>query len=60
MKILPKWDYHVHSVFSDGKSTIEQDIERAVAIGLEEIGISDHSFAHCLGGIKRGDILISK
>ncbi|MBR4270541.1 MAG: PHP domain-containing protein [Clostridia bacterium] len=56
MKILPKWDYHVHSVFSDGKSTIEQDIERAVAIGLEEIGISDHSFAHCLGGIKRGDI----
>lgn len=37
-------DLHTHSVFSDGKSTIEAMVCAAVAKGLTSIGISDHSF----------------
>ncbi|MBR5388809.1 MAG: histidinol-phosphatase HisJ family protein [Clostridia bacterium] len=37
-------DYHVHSVFSDGKDDIESIILTAIEKGLTEIGISDHSY----------------
>ncbi len=57
MKIVPKWDYHVHSTYSGGgKSTIEENVLQALRIGLEEIGTSDHAFSHCLEGIKKGDL----
>jgi histidinol-phosphatase (PHP family) len=36
-------DYHVHSSFScDGESTIFEMCEKAVEVGLVEIGFSDH------------------
>lgn len=36
-------DYHTHSSFSpDGKYTIEELAERAVAVGLQEMCITDH------------------
>ncbi|HHV63456.1 MAG TPA: histidinol-phosphatase [Firmicutes bacterium] len=36
-------DYHVHSQFSpDGRSTIDEYCERAVALGLSEICFTDH------------------
>ncbi len=36
-------DYHVHSNFScDGKSTLFEMCERAIDLGIEEIGFSDH------------------
>ena len=36
-------DYHVHSAFSfDSKAPMEEQIERAIAIGLDEICFTDH------------------
>lgn len=36
-------DYHVHSNFScDGKSTLFEMSQRAIDLGIEEIGISEH------------------
>jgi len=36
-------DYHVHSTFScDGKSTINDYCERAIELGMREIGFSEH------------------
>ena len=37
-------DYHTHSIYSDGKSDIEDNIKKAIDIGLKEIAITDHSF----------------
>ncbi len=35
--------YHCHTTFSDGRSNAEEMILRAIELGCEEIGISDHS-----------------
>jgi histidinol-phosphatase (PHP family) len=40
--MIYKTDYHVHSLFSDGKSAPEDYIAPAVAAGLKEIGFSEH------------------
>ena len=37
-------DFHVHSVFSDGKHTPEEIIEAALKKGMTAIGFSDHSY----------------
>lgn len=39
-----KSDLHIHSTFSDGKNSPEDIILAAIDIGLETVGISDHSF----------------
>ncbi len=56
MKIQPTKDYHIHSVFSDGQNTIEENIKRAVELGLSEVGVSEHAFNHRKAGIKRDDL----
>lgn len=51
-----KADYHIHSTYSKhnhGKSSIEEIVERALEIGLEEIAITDHGPGHYMYGIKR-------
>ena len=56
VKMKLKADYHIHSTYSKhnhGKSSIEEIVERAYEIGLEEIAITDHGPAHYLFGIKR-------
>lgn len=35
--------YHTHSVYSDGKNTLEEMVEAAIEKGCEEIGFSDHA-----------------
>ncbi len=35
-------DYHMHTVYSDGKSEPEAYIEAALGLGLKELGFSDH------------------
>lgn len=47
-------DLHVHSTFSDGKSTPEEIVLRAIDKGMSVIGISDHSYtlfdeSYCIG-----------
>lgn len=38
-----KYSYHTHTTFSDGKNTPEEMIEKAIELGFEAIGISDHA-----------------
>jgi histidinol-phosphatase (PHP family) len=42
-------DYHVHTRHSDGEGEIDDCVVRAVALGLSEIGISDHLVPPSLG-----------
>lgn len=37
-------DLHVHTVWSDGKNTMEEQVEQALARGFAAIGFSDHSY----------------
>ena len=36
-------DLHMHTVFSDGKDTPEEMVLEAIRLGLDTVGISDHS-----------------
>lgn len=49
--------FHVHTNFSDGGETLENMTRAAKEMGLEYIGISDHSqSAYYAGGLKKDDI----
>ncbi|MDD4316837.1 MAG: PHP domain-containing protein [Clostridia bacterium] len=37
-------DYHTHTRYSDGVSTVKQNIDAAVAKGLKELAFTDHGF----------------
>lgn len=37
-----KTDYHIHSLFSDGKAAPEEYVEAAIKLGFTEIGFSEH------------------
>jgi len=39
---VPKQDMHVHSTFSDGNNTIEENIEEAESLGLTQLTCVDH------------------
>ncbi len=41
---MKKFDLHIHSVYSDGKNTIEEIVLQAIENGFDMIGISDHSY----------------
>jgi histidinol-phosphatase (PHP family) len=36
-------DFHLHTTFSDGKNTPEQMVQKALELGLNKMGFSDHS-----------------
>ena len=38
-------DFHVHSTWSDGKSTLDEIAEEACARGIRRLGFSDHGYA---------------
>lgn len=40
--MIYKTDYHIHTIYSDGRTSPEECIEEAVRKGLKEIGFSDH------------------
>lgn len=40
--MIYKTDYHVHTIFSDGRAEPEDYIAPAIAAGLSELGFSDH------------------
>ena len=39
-------DLHVHTTFSDGRSTPEEVVRAAIAKGMTTLGFSDHSYTH--------------
>lgn len=39
---MPGYDLHTHSVFSDGTTSIEDNVRQAVALGLDGLGVTDH------------------
>lgn len=39
-------DFHVHTVFSDGKNTPAEVVESAVQKGIKRLGFSDHSYTY--------------
>ena len=41
--MMPLADYHVHTVFCDGKNTPEEMVKAALEKGMEAIGFSGHS-----------------
>ena len=46
-------DYHTHTIYSHGTSTIEQNVAKAVEKGLKEIAITDHGFRHMTYQVRR-------
>ncbi len=49
--------FHIHTNFSDGTQSLESMVEAAKKMGMQYIGISDHSqSAYYAGGLKREDI----
>lgn len=46
-------DYHTHTRYSDGTTSIEENVEQAIVRGLKEIAISDHGLGHKHHGLKR-------
>jgi putative hydrolase len=39
---VPRHDLHLHTCFTDGKPTIREYIDRAIELGLSEIGFPEH------------------
>lgn len=37
-------NYHTHTLFCDGKNTPEEIVQRAIELGLSELGFSGHSY----------------
>lgn len=44
-------DYHTHTVFSHGKGTIAENVNRAKQLGLKAIAITDHGFGQPFAGL---------
>jgi histidinol-phosphatase (PHP family) len=40
--MIYRTDYHIHTLFSDGKSNAEDYLNPAISAGLSEIGFSEH------------------
>lgn len=49
-------DYHTHTVHSHGSGSVTDNVEAAISCGLTAIGITDHSIAHPLYGVKRSRV----
>ncbi len=46
-------DYHTHTTYSHGTGSVEDNVLAAIAAGLDVVGITDHSIAHALYGVKK-------
>ncbi len=41
--------YHNHTVWSDGRNTVADMVQKAAELGIVELGISDHFVLHPSG-----------
>jgi len=49
--------FHIHTGFSDGAETLEAMVQAAIKMGMQYIGVSDHSqSAYYAGGLKKEEI----
>jgi len=48
-------DYHTHTTYSHGRGTVEENVQRAIELGLKEIAITDHGFKHMTYNVRRMD-----
>ncbi len=55
-----KYSYHVHSLFSDGKSSIADIVAYAKKLNLDVVGISDHYHLSLDGSLIDGDMPLDK
>ncbi len=51
MKLIA--DYHTHTVYSHGTGSVDDNVQAALYLGLETVGIADHSIAHFSYGVKK-------
>lgn len=49
-------DYHTHTLYSHGKSTILENAQEAKNKGLKQIAITDHGYGHWNFGIKSREL----
>lgn len=48
-------DYHTHTTYTHGKSSVEENVAQAELLGLKEIAITEHSYKG-FNHIKKGDL----
>lgn len=53
-----KGDYHTHTLYSDGRASLEEMIIAAKAQGLQELGIADHGPRNIGTGVKNESIFL--
>ena len=51
MKLIA--DYHTHTVHSHGTGSVDDNVEAALSLGLQTVGIADHSIAHVAYGVRK-------
>lgn len=49
-------DYHSHTTYSDGTTSLEDNVRQALAVGLKVIGIADHAWGHAFYGIDKAKL----
>ena len=42
-KVVPKWDFHIHTNYTDGKATVQQVFEKGIQAGLDVIVFTEHT-----------------
>lgn len=57
---MPGFDLHTHSVCSDGATTVADNVQRAIALGLEGLAVTDHDttagFADAMAAAQGSDL----
>lgn len=56
------WDYHIHTIFSDGQNSVDEIAKFCKELGLQEIAITDHvrekityNFSDLINDIKQAE-----
>lgn len=50
-------DYHTHTTYSHGKGSVEDNVKKAIDLGLKTIAITDHGINHFIFGISNKGLL---